>query len=440
MEYHLGIDDTDSLRFGCTTYIAALLVERLLEMGVEFIDYPNLIRLNPNVPWKTRGNGAVCLRFRHGEDISEEVLEEAVELVEEHADFECANTNPGVVLHTGRVPRDFKMFSKRVIRSVVELREAERLIHKHGCSAVGFKNRRGLIGALAAIGETLEGDHTYELLAYRIEENWGKPRMVDPKSVEEMDRVTAPMTFDNVDPETGRVLITPRGPDPVLYGIRGETPEIVYKAHLMVKVGEEIERWVIFRTNQGTDSHLKPVKDASEVRPYNPVVLEGRVAGWPRTIPGGHVIFPLDAGGVVECAAYEPTGSFRDVVRMLAPGDVVRVYGGVRPPENGLPMTINLEKLEVLRVSEAYRLENPTCPSCGCRMKSAGRGRGFVCKRCGFHSLTVRKVRVPIERKLREGLYIPPPRAHRHLTKPLQRYGMEKSGKPDRLFNPWHWP
>ena len=73
-------------------------------------------------------------------------------------------------------------------------------------------------------------------------------------------------------------------------------------------------------------------------------------------------------------------------------------------------------------------------------MKSAGRGRGFVCKRCRFHSLTVRKVKVPIKRKLKEGLYIPPPRAQRHLTKPLQRYGMEKSGKPDRLFNPWHWP
>jgi len=33
MLLHIGIDDTDSPRGGCTTYIAALLVERLLELG-----------------------------------------------------------------------------------------------------------------------------------------------------------------------------------------------------------------------------------------------------------------------------------------------------------------------------------------------------------------------------------------------------------------------
>ena len=61
--YHLGMDDTDSLQKGCTTYIGALLVDRLLERGSRFFDYPNLIRLNPNIPWKSRGNAAVCLRF-----------------------------------------------------------------------------------------------------------------------------------------------------------------------------------------------------------------------------------------------------------------------------------------------------------------------------------------------------------------------------------------
>ena len=62
---HIGIDDTDSIRKGCTTYIACLLMEELEKLNVKFIDYPNLIRLNPNVPWKTRGNGALCLRFEY---------------------------------------------------------------------------------------------------------------------------------------------------------------------------------------------------------------------------------------------------------------------------------------------------------------------------------------------------------------------------------------
>ena len=59
---HIGFDDTDSPNGGCTTYIAAILVKKFKNLGFYFSDYPNLIRLNPNVPWKTRGNGAICLR------------------------------------------------------------------------------------------------------------------------------------------------------------------------------------------------------------------------------------------------------------------------------------------------------------------------------------------------------------------------------------------
>jgi len=50
VKLHIGFDDTDSPKGGCTTYIAALLVEKLSIMSVSFMDYPNLIRLNPNVP------------------------------------------------------------------------------------------------------------------------------------------------------------------------------------------------------------------------------------------------------------------------------------------------------------------------------------------------------------------------------------------------------
>jgi hypothetical protein len=72
---HIGLDDTDSTRKGCTTYITALLVEKLQTLGVSFVDYPNLIRLNPNVPWKTRGNGALCLRIRFDETLEKQIKE-----------------------------------------------------------------------------------------------------------------------------------------------------------------------------------------------------------------------------------------------------------------------------------------------------------------------------------------------------------------------------
>ena len=57
------------------------------------------------------------------------------------------------------------------------------LLKKFSLESFGFKNHRGLIGALAAIGERLECDHTYELISYRKSINQGKKRRVDEKSI-----------------------------------------------------------------------------------------------------------------------------------------------------------------------------------------------------------------------------------------------------------------
>ena len=66
------------------------------------------------------------------------------------------------------------------------------LIEKFGGEALGFKSCRGIIGALAAVGETLEDDYTYELIAYRDPANFGLKRKVDTASIFEMDRLTKP--------------------------------------------------------------------------------------------------------------------------------------------------------------------------------------------------------------------------------------------------------
>ena len=62
---HVGIDDTDSLDGGCTTWVALRVIEELLP-DFDLIGSPRLVRLNPDVPWKTRGNGAVALAFGRG--------------------------------------------------------------------------------------------------------------------------------------------------------------------------------------------------------------------------------------------------------------------------------------------------------------------------------------------------------------------------------------
>jgi hypothetical protein len=57
------------------------------------------------------------------------------------------------------------------------------LIKKFNGEAIGYNSCRGIIGALAAIGETLESDHTYELIAYRTHDNLGSQRKVDAASI-----------------------------------------------------------------------------------------------------------------------------------------------------------------------------------------------------------------------------------------------------------------
>ena len=441
MRLHIGLDDTDSPRGGCTTYLGALLVEKLQAMGTEFIDYPNLIRLNPNAPWKTRGNGAVSLRIQCAPEALEEIEEMVFEDVEEYSDLTCLNTNPGAVIYVGEVPPSMTEFSKRAITCLVKLEEALNLIRGFGASALGLKNARGLIGALAAVGETLSGDHTYEFLAYRTPENRGEKRRVDGESVFRLDKATTPLTFNNVDPQAHRVLITPRGPDPVLFGIRGETPEVVYEAAQMVVVEEPIERWVIYRTNQGTDAHLANLRRIANLKTNHPAIIEGNVLEEPRTIKGGHVILRVgDESGAVDCAAYEPTGDFRKIVKSLILGDHVRLYGGMRPHGGNHEMTLNLEKLEVLHLAPKVVYENPLCPRCGSRMESMGKGQGYRCRGCGLRGREMRKRATILERGMKEGVYLPPPRAQRHLTKPLQRYGREKRGAEVHLIEMWHYP
>lgn len=409
-----GIDDTDSALGMCTTYLGALLAEKLA--GFCYVSGLRLLRLNPNIKWKTRGNASICLALRTRKP--EKAKDVVLETVEEYALFQDPGTNPGVVFYEGAPPKEFTRFYWRCLREVVALREAEELALKHGAEIHKYKNGRGVIGALAAIGSELP-DRTYELIAYRIKANWGRERKIDPASVFRMDARTYPLTFNNVDHAAGRVLITPRSPCPVLLGIRGENREVLKQAFEMLLIQEPVERLVIYETNQGTDAHLQWVKNAGEIKPGASVILRGTVAGQPVVLKGGHVVFSIcDGKSRVDCAAYEPTKDFRRVVKELAPGDEVVVYGGVREGKDGR-LTVNLEKIRVVGLRRLYEERNPRCGECGRRMKSAGRNQGLRCRRCGTRSYE--KKRVPRERKLREKFYQVPPSAMRHLSKPLVR-------------------
>ena len=406
----IGVDDTDSLNGGCTTYIAALLCRELSVNG-----YPRLIRLNPNIPFKTRGNGAIALDVKT--DDLNETKEIVLRCVERYAHMNEEGTNPGIVFIKKLDRKNWRIlneFYKRAVSEIIDICDAEKISTIVEAEIYKFNNGRGIIGALAAIGAELR-DRTYELIAYRLKENYGKERRISEESVFEMNSLLYPETFDNIDLETGQILITPHGYDPVFCGIRGETPEVVKRAWNLLEVKEEIEGIQIFETNQATDDHLRE-KKISDLKPYDSVIIEGRITRDPRTIAGGHVIFAISDGtGEVACAAYEPTGNFRDVIRKLKLGDLVRVFGGIGKYAN----TINLEKIQILRLRREFKMEAPI--HCGRRMTSAGKGKGFKCRKCSERLPEDSAIKVEIPRELKPGFYEVPPRARRHLSKPLIR-------------------
>ncbi|MCU0800110.1 MAG: hypothetical protein MUC62_10655 [Candidatus Thermoplasmatota archaeon] len=82
------------------------------------------------------------------------------------------------------------------------------------------------------------------------------------------------------------------------------------------------------------------------------------------------------------CFAYEPTKTFRKALSGLIPGDGVRVWASVRPPEGIHPASLNLEKLEVLSLTKRTLSQNPRCPLCGGRTASMGKGQGLRCRSC----------------------------------------------------------
>jgi tRNA(Ile2)-agmatinylcytidine synthase len=441
VQLHIGVDDTDSTKGGCTTYIAARLVEEFARIGLRFIDYPNIIRLNPNIPYKTRGNAAVALRVELAQEEYSSVQETVLHEIEQNSHIGRPRTDPAVVFLKTRPSVKIRRFSRRVLWEVMRAEDAVRIIRASGASAAAYGSRLGLVGALAAVGQTLTGDHTYELVAYRTRSNCGTPRQVDEASVRRMDRLTTPRTFNNYDYENHRVLITPHGPDPVLLGIRGEDPAIVRKAYSLVRVREPVERWLIFRTNHGTDAHLLTVPAGSPVKPYRPIVLQGIVSDHPRRISGGHVFFTVrHRARKYNCAAFEPTGKFREVVVALLPGDHVTVFGGVKKREQDPLLTVNLEKIHIEGLADSYDVENPCCPRCHKHMKSAGKGQGFRCERCSTTIRNSRKTIVEKPRSVRVGVYLPALKAHRHLTKAFSRYGVEKSWGGSPPFGEWHDP
>jgi tRNA(Ile2)-agmatinylcytidine synthase len=424
----VGLDDTDSRAGMCSTYVAAQVAADLRERGAG-VERLLLVRLNPAVPHKTRGNAALAV---HTDAPAQAALAVARERVADLAEVDADGTNPGVVVadHAPEAAPDAVAdFAEAAVRDHHDPADAHELVERAGYRQAGWGNERGTVGALAAVGAwtagvrgDVLGDWTVERIAYRERDRWGTPREVDLDSVFAAADAASPDAWDTVDRGTGDAVCVPHTPCPILYGVRGEERAAVDAVAEGIE-SEPVAEDALFVTNQGTDAHLRDA-DLGAVRDGRAYRVDGTVVEAPDTREGGHVHLAIeDDGAALPCVAFEPTKRFRDRVRALRVDDRVTVCGEV---------TDGTLKLEKFAVRELVRTEpaTPDCPDCGRSMESAGADQGYRCRDCS--TTAPGRVEVPLERDLEVGWYEVPPAARRHLAKPLVRGAFDAPTHPER--------
>ena len=415
---NIGFDDTDSPTGMCTTFLAYKIVDLLQKQETEFLDFPKLIRFNPNIPWKTRGNGAVSLKIKTNQP--SKIKNQIKNLVSKYSDTKNG-ANPGLVFfESDLIPSEFTKFSNLALWQLINRNNAKKFVKKNNLDFYYEGNGQGLIGAISAIGYDFH-DHTLELLSYRKKRRFGKKRIISTDSVKKMQEDTFPYTFNSFDTKRGRVLITPHGPDPVFYGVRGENVDSLVTATQILQSDEKLDGYMIFKSNQGTGDHLKNELNSETMKPYASGTLIGTVSNTPKITKGGHVFFTINSkNNEFWCAVYKETG-MSTIASNLIIGDKISVGGGVRKASKNFPRIINLEFIKIISLKKNLSQTNPICKKCKKKMKSKGRNQGFQCIKCGAKNL--KKTSLEIPRQIKKQLYIPKISAHRHLTRPLQRIG-----------------
>lgn len=432
---YIAVDDTDSNRGNCTTFLATEII-RELTSDMDLIGNPRLVRLNPATPWKTRGNGALVMRFGHGTGIPRtigsiggkdvlcydgctgwepdhsEVLERVRPLVERYHDPE--QSDPGLLISSRKPSQSLYWLG---VRTILSREDVDPEISRMGATTLEINKGRGLIGCVCGMAWRPR-DRTYELLTYRPESRWGTVRVYDAETIRDVEFGYS-STFNSWDERDRKVAMVPATPCPVMYGLRGDSEDDLIRASKGIAT-EGIDRWVVFLTNQGTDDHI--IRDPTELVPNRSYDLMGTVISPVRHNIGGHVFVDIATElGTVTCGAYEPSKEFRYVLDWMCVGDVIEVMGELREE----PRTLNLEKVRVIfTADEVLKVSNPICPICSRTMKSTGKGDKYKCKKC--HTKSYQPVVVRVRRQLVPGWYEPPTYTRRHLSKPLKRMGVEQ--------------
>tara|TARA_B110000444_G_scaffold250517_1_gene277077 strand:- start:5769 stop:6950 length:1182 start_codon:yes stop_codon:yes gene_type:complete len=388
----LGLDDTDSLKGGCTTEVLFRLLNDLPD-DVSFRT-PRLVRLWPFAKQRTRGNAAVAVEL-----ITENESELLIHLdqwwqqhieslkgvlgTSDHSERTQYPADPGMIWTSESMTDE--AFYKSAVSSEIELQNVPEVTRYWGGN--------GRIGATAAVLWPA-AQCTYEAIAWRSNEAEGR-RQLDEVALAEVEDLKD--TFLCRNPKLGTSLLAPRGNSPVLFGIRSWTKDGAQHALDILEQGNDTEPSkgsLVFQTNQATGDHLE--------EPVEAYVRSKSI------LKKGHVVLETTQGTWM---AFRQSGHIALLSQWVIKGDLL-IGNGLRDEDD----VLHLELLKVKKsISEQKR---PLCVRCNKSMKSMGKNQGLRCKRC---NLTSDRGWVEVERIPPFQNWVqPPPSSRRHLSKPLE--------------------
>jgi len=421
MRYSVGIDDHDSPIAGCTTHFSTILINYFIKNNIKLLDYPYLIRLNPNIPWKTRGNAAIKFSIEFNgtkKELADIIWEKSIDYVKNVSKGLEYNRKPGVAVIDYEKSDNLYNLYLKAVSDIIPRDLVIKYSEKIGAELRGY---RGVIGSLAAIG--FRGPITYELLTYRKRENWNRKREIDISSVKAFDELFFPKVFANMDYIKKKPLIISHGNDPVFYGIRGLDPNILIKGLETIKTNEKLDMAMIFKSNQATDAHI--IKTGNRV--YQ-TIKDSCIVDDIKVIRGGDVIIKCLNSATLIC--YKETGELNLATKNLMHGDIIEFVGSIKPSlEFG--EIIEIERIHINSLVNS-KFANPRCPKCNGSTESLGKNKGFRCKKCGNKFLG-NKIIIQIPRNLSLGIY--QARYYRHLTKPLFLEDLDNSFKYEYIMD-----
>lgn len=422
----IALDDTDGNDGGCTTH---LMLRIISELGLDVKGYPGLVRLNPNIPYKTRGNAALCAevgmscgtRSKIGEYMGKPVFsssaiddipdyehaaEAAWRIVLQEARLNDEKTNPGLIISREKPDESFYLAA---LRSVLSVEDVFQRIKEMDIICRYAKNGRGLIGAFSALSWPADKT-TYEMIMY----NYPHPQETPKEIRKDVARLADEFhgTFNNYDDENRHAAIFPSPRTPVLCGVRTTDPLAILGFPAEVRSNFRIEStgYMLFQTNQATDDHYqKYFEKFEELSSY---AFNAIVSSRPVAIRGGHWFFNFFYRGKEHKAAiFEPSKGMRLLVKDLEMGDYVRIFGSF------IDGKINIEKVRIIERSIVFVRINPVCRKCGSRMQNQG-SENFRCPVCSNRSALPEYTEM--ERISRRSSYESPVAGRRHLVASIQ--------------------